>query len=41
MNPARSIAPALVSGDLRFVWLYILAPVLGAALAVLINKLTK
>jgi MIP family channel proteins len=31
MNPARSIAPALVSGDLHALWLYIVAPSLGAA----------
>lgn len=33
MNPARSIAPALVSGELRSLWLYIIAPVLGALAA--------
>lgn len=33
MNPARSIAPALVSGELRSLWLYIVAPVLGALAA--------
>lgn len=33
MNPARSIAPALVSGELRALWIYIVAPVLGALLA--------
>ena len=31
MNPARSIAPAVVSGHLEHLWLYILAPVAGAA----------
>ncbi len=31
MNPARSIAPALISGHLEHLWLYIVAPVLGAA----------
>jgi len=36
MNPARSLAPALVSGELAFVWIYISAPVVGAALAVLL-----
>jgi len=35
MNPARSLAPALVSGKLNDVWIYLLAPVLGAAAAVL------
>jgi len=34
MNPARSIAPALFSGQLEVLWLYIAAPMLGAALAV-------
>jgi MIP family channel proteins len=33
MNPARSIGPALVSGDVHALWLYIVAPVVGAALA--------
>jgi aquaporin NIP len=31
MNPARSIAPAFVSGDLHALWIYIVAPVLGTA----------
>lgn len=35
MNPIRSIAPALVSGHLEHLWVYILAPVLGALLAVM------
>ena len=34
MNPARSLAPALVSGHLEHVWLYLTAPIVGAALAV-------
>ena len=34
MNPARSLAPALVSGELSHLWLYLAAPILGAALAV-------
>jgi aquaporin NIP len=32
MNPARSFAPAVVSGDMHALWLYILAPVIGASL---------
>jgi aquaporin NIP len=31
MNPARSIGPALVVGDLHALWLYIAAPLVGAA----------
>jgi aquaporin Z len=34
MNPARSIAPAVVSMTPAHLWVYILAPVLGAGLAV-------
>jgi aquaporin NIP len=34
MNPARSVAPALVSGALRDAWIYVAAPVAGALLAV-------
>ena len=30
MNPARSLAPALASGKLRDLWIYLLAPTLGA-----------
>ncbi len=36
MNPARSIGPALVSGNLESLWLYIVATILGAALAALV-----
>jgi aquaporin NIP len=32
MNPARSFGPALVSGDLHALWLYILAPVIGTSI---------
>lgn len=34
MNPARSLAPAFVSGQLNGLWVYLVAPVLGAAAAV-------
>jgi aquaporin NIP len=41
MNPARSIAPAIASGHLAHLWVYIIAPIAGAALAVpLCNYLT-
>ena len=32
MNPARSLAPAVVSGHVSTVWIYIAAPILGSAL---------
>jgi aquaporin Z len=34
MNPARSAAPALVTGDYRGMWIYLAAPTLGMVLAV-------
>lgn len=39
MNPARSLAPALVSGHFEFLWIYLTAPFLGSALAILTNNL--
>jgi aquaporin Z len=40
MNPARSLAPAVLSGSLGDVWIYIAAPVLGAAIGVLGSRIT-
>ena len=34
MNPARSLAPAIVSGNFQHLWLYPLATILGAIIAV-------
>lgn len=34
MNPARSLAPAVISGHLEHLWLYLTAPVLGALVAI-------
>tara|TARA_B110000914_G_C15438396_1_gene434878 strand:- start:446 stop:1111 length:666 start_codon:yes stop_codon:yes gene_type:complete len=41
MNPARSIAPALLSGDLTHLWLYVVATTLGAVLAVYSCRLVQ
>ena len=41
MNPARSLAPALVSGHLEHLWIYLTATVLGALLATFIFKYIK
>lgn len=38
MNPARSIAPALISGHVESLWLYMVAPIAGAALAIPVWK---
>jgi aquaporin NIP len=41
MNPIRSLAPAVASGHVEHLWLYIVAPVLGAMAAVPVFKLLK
>jgi len=41
MNPARSLGPAIVSGEIKQVWIYITAPILGAITAIVIYKLIK
>lgn len=38
MNPARSLAPAVVSGNISQVWIYLIAPITGALLASMIGK---
>ncbi len=35
MNPARSLAPALVCGHFEHLWIYVIAPPLGASAAML------
>ncbi|WP_018392616.1 MIP family channel protein [Bacillus sp. 37MA] len=39
MNPARDIGPALMSGQLEYLWIYIVATTLGAIVAAIIYKL--
>jgi MIP family channel proteins len=41
MNPARSLGPALVSGDLHALWIYIVAPLAGAAIGGLAYQLVR
>ena len=41
MNPMRSLGPALVSGDLHALWLYILAPVVGTSSAALAYQFVR
>ena len=39
MNPARSLAPALIAGQFDHVWIYALGPLAGAVLALLLVNL--
>ncbi|MDF2453452.1 MAG: family channel protein [Bacteroidota bacterium] len=41
MNPARSLAPAIVSGHPEHLWIYLAAPVIGALFAVLTWNILK
>ena len=41
MNPARSLAPVLVSGHLKAAWVYVVAPIAGVLLAVVADKLLE
>jgi MIP family channel proteins len=41
MNPARSLGPALVSGDLHALWIYVVAPLLGAAAGALAYQFVR
>jgi aquaporin Z len=38
MNPARSLAPAVVAGQLSSLWVYLLAPTVGALIGVLVCR---
>jgi aquaporin NIP len=39
MNPARSLGPALVSGNMLDLWIYLIAPVVGSIVAVWTHRL--
>jgi MIP family channel proteins len=41
MNPVRSLAPGLVSGDLHAIWIYLAAPIVGAAVGGLAYQLVR
>jgi len=41
MNPARSLGPAVISGDLHAAWLYVVAPIAGAALGALAYRFVR
>jgi MIP family channel proteins len=41
MNPARSAGPAIVSGDLHALWIYLVAPILGAAVGAIAYQFVR
>jgi MIP family channel proteins len=41
MNPMRSAGPALVSGELHALWVYLVAPLLGTSLGALAYQLVR
>jgi glycerol uptake facilitator-like aquaporin len=41
MNPARSLGPALAAGEWRDFWIYVLAPVSGAAIGTFAYQLAR
>jgi len=41
MNPVRSLAPAVVSGRLDHLWIYLTAPLVGAAVAVVACRCSR
>lgn len=41
MNPARSLGPAVASGEWRDFWLYVVGPVLGASLGAFAYQLVR
>jgi aquaporin Z len=41
VNPARSLGPAIVAGDLSDIWLYIVAPLVGGAVGWLFTKVDR
>jgi aquaporin NIP len=41
MNPIRSISPAVVSGHLEHLWIYLTAPTIGAILAIFVWRLIR
>ena len=41
MNPARSFGPALVSGEWRDFWVYVLGPVAGAVVGAVVYGLVR
>ena len=41
LNPARQFGPAVISGQAQFLWVYLLAPLVGAAVAAWLRSLLQ
>ena len=41
MNPARSIGPAIITGHLENLWPYLVGPLLGGVLAVVVATVLR
>jgi aquaporin NIP len=41
MNPARSLGPALVAGEWRDFWIYLIGPLVGASVGALAYQLVR
>jgi aquaporin NIP len=41
MNPIRSISPAVISGHLEHLWIYLTAPTIGAVLAIFVWRVIR
>lgn len=41
MNPARSLGPAIISGNFQHLWLYPVATILGAIIAIPLYRITR
>ncbi len=41
MNPARSLGPGIVAGDLHAIWVYLVAPIAGAAVAAIVYTVIR
>ena len=41
MNPARSLSPAVLTGDLKHLWIYFVGPIIGACLAYPASRLLQ